>query len=165
MNGKSVLRAVALTLIGLFFLFPLFWVVLMSFMTNADILRNPPSPFFSPTFHNYVALVSGQLVTTVGTQKIDYMLNLFNSTVLSGCSVILSLILGVPAAYAAQLYLRLEQLHLRPDPRIVVGSAGEGGGARLRHRLRHRVRTDRRGAGVFHRADAGAGDVHPALPR
>src|SRR5271165_6528671 len=100
MNGKSVLRAVALTLIGLFFLFPLFWVVLMSFMTNADILRNPPSPFFSPTFHNYVALVSGQLVTTVGTQKIDYMLNLFNSTVLSAFSVILSLILGVPAAYA-----------------------------------------------------------------
>ena len=60
MNGKSVLRAVALTLIGLFFLFPLFWVLLMSFMTNADILRMPPSPFFKPTLHNYLALVSGE---------------------------------------------------------------------------------------------------------
>jgi multiple sugar transport system permease protein len=104
MNGKSVLRAVALTVIGLFFLFPLFWVVLMSFMTNADILRNPPSPFFTPTLHNYTALVSGNLGTNVGTQKIDYMLNLFNSTVLSGFSVILSLILGVPAAYAFARY-------------------------------------------------------------
>jgi multiple sugar transport system permease protein len=100
MQGKSILRAVALTLIGLFFLFPLFWVLLMSVMTNADILRNPPSPFFVPTLHNYVALISGQLGTVVGTQKIDYMMNLFNSVVLSSCSVILSLLLGVPAAYA-----------------------------------------------------------------
>jgi len=100
MQGKKILRAVALTLIGLFFLFPLFWVLLMSFMTNADILRNPPSPFFVPTLRNYVALVSGQLGTNVGTQKIDYMRNLMNSTILSTCSVILSLILGVPAAYA-----------------------------------------------------------------
>ena len=73
-------------------------------MTNADILRMPPSPFFTPTVHNYVALVSGELHTNVGTQKVDYMLNLFNSTVLSGFSVILSLILGVPAAYAFARY-------------------------------------------------------------
>ena len=271
MNVKSVLRAVALTVIGLFFLFPLFWVLLMSFMTNADILRMPPSPFFTPTLHNYTALVSGELVTNVGTQKVAYMLNLFNSTVLSAGSVILSLILGVPAAYAfarykfrlgedmaftllsfrfappllvllplllyfqsmglydtyfgliwvyqlitlplvlwivrgyfedvsedielayrldghswlqhllphlhpagsaghrrggpAELHLRLEQLHLRADPRLVGGPAGDGGGVRLRHRLRHRVRPGRRGAGVFHRADAGAGDLHPALSR
>jgi multiple sugar transport system permease protein len=100
MQGKSILRAVALTLIGLFFLFPLFWVLLMSVMTNSDILRNPPSPFFVPTLHNYFALISGQLGGVVGTQKIDYMMNLFNSVVLSSCSVILSLLLGVPAAYA-----------------------------------------------------------------
>jgi multiple sugar transport system permease protein len=104
MTVKSVLRAIALTIVGLFFLFPLFWVVLMSFMSNADILRNPPSPFFSPTLHNYIALVSGQLHTNVGTQTVNYMLNLFNSTVLSAFSVILSLILGVPAAYAFARY-------------------------------------------------------------
>jgi multiple sugar transport system permease protein len=103
MQGKTILRAVALILIGLFFLFPLFWVVLMSFMTNADILRMPPSPFFTPTLHNYVALVSGKfggVLASVGTQRMDYMRNLFNSIVLSGCSVLLSLVLGVPAAYA-----------------------------------------------------------------
>jgi multiple sugar transport system permease protein len=104
MTVKFALRAIALTIVGLFFLFPLFWVVLMSFMSNADILRNPPSPFFSPTLHNYIALVSGQLHTNVGTQTVNYMLNLFNSTVLSAFSVILSLILGVPAAYAFARY-------------------------------------------------------------
>ncbi len=104
MQGKSILRAVALTMISLFFLFPLFWLLLMSFMTNADILRSPPSPFFVPTLHNYVALISGNLGTAVGTQKIDYMHNLFNSLVLSSGSVVLSLILGVPAAYAFARY-------------------------------------------------------------
>ncbi|HLN11226.1 MAG TPA: carbohydrate ABC transporter permease, partial [Xanthobacteraceae bacterium] len=44
------------------------------------------------------------LVTSVGTQKVTYMLNVFNSTVLSAFSVILSLILGVPAAYAFARY-------------------------------------------------------------
>ena len=104
MQGKSVLRAVALTLIGLFFLFPLFWVLLMSFMTNDDILRMPPSPFFTPTLHNYAALISGNLGTVVGTQKINYMQNLLNSVLLSTCSVLLSLVLGVPAAYAFARY-------------------------------------------------------------
>ena len=107
MQGKSILRAVALTLIGLFFLFPLFWVVLMSFMTNADILRMPPSPFFTPTLHNYVALVSGKFggaLASVGTQRMDYVQNLFNSIVLSGLLVLLSLLLGVPAAYTFARY-------------------------------------------------------------
>ena len=44
-----ILRPILLTLVGLFFLFPIFWVFLMSFQTNADILQMPPSPFFTPT--------------------------------------------------------------------------------------------------------------------
>lgn len=97
--GKYV-RGLLLTLVGLFFLFPIFWVFLMSFMTNEDILRTPPSPFFEPTLANYVALISGELVSEVGTLKIEYMNNLLNSVILSSCSVVLSLLLGVPAAYA-----------------------------------------------------------------
>lgn len=97
--GKYV-RGLLLTLVGLFFLFPIFWVFLMSFMTNEDILRTPPSPFFEPTLANYIALISGELVSEVGTLKIEYMGNLLNSVILSSCSVALSLLLGVPAAYA-----------------------------------------------------------------
>jgi multiple sugar transport system permease protein len=96
----KLLRGVALTLIVLFFLFPMFWVLLMSFETNQDILRSPPSPFFTPTLSNFVALISGQIQTSVGTLPVFYMKNLWNSALLSTCSVILSLILGVPAAYA-----------------------------------------------------------------
>lgn len=100
MSFGRILRGVLLTLVGLFFLFPLVWVGLMSFMTNADILRSPPSIIFSPTLENYAALVAGELSTNVGALKIDYMQNLLNSLILSAGSVILSLLLGVPAAYA-----------------------------------------------------------------
>lgn len=95
-----IVRAVLLTLVGLFFLFPIFWVLLMSLMTNQDILRSPPSLVFEPTLDNYAALVSGQLSTSVGTLKVAYMQNLANSLILSVGSVLLSLLLGVPAAYA-----------------------------------------------------------------
>jgi multiple sugar transport system permease protein len=95
-----IVRVVLLTLVGLFFLFPIFWVVLMSFQTNEQILRIPPSLFFEPTLENYVALISGRLVSTAGVLELQFMRNLWNSFFLSSCAVLLSLLLGVPAAYA-----------------------------------------------------------------
>jgi multiple sugar transport system permease protein len=93
-------RGVLLTLVVLFFLFPIFWVVLMSFQTNETILRIPPSLFFEPTLGNYTALISGKLETNAGTLEIAFMNNLKNSVVLSSVSVVVALLLGVPAAYA-----------------------------------------------------------------
>ena len=98
------LRAAALPLVGLFFLFPIFWVLLMSFQTNEDILRIPPSLFFSPTLANYIAIITGKLVTAAGTLEIPFMRNLRNSVILSTASVAVSLLLGVPAAYAFARY-------------------------------------------------------------
>jgi multiple sugar transport system permease protein len=95
-----VVRAALLTIVGLFFLFPIVWVFLMSFQTNATILRVPPSLVFSPTLDNYVALISGKLESQAGTLEIAFMNNLLNSVILSTSSVALSLVLGVPAAYA-----------------------------------------------------------------
>jgi len=95
-----VVRGTLLTIVGLFFLFPIVWVFLMSFQTNATILRIPPSLLFSPTLDNYVALISGRLETQAGTLEIAFMNNLLNSVILSVSSVALSLVLGIPAAYA-----------------------------------------------------------------
>jgi len=120
-------RAVALLAVGLFFLFPFVWVVLMSFMTNQDILRSTPSLIFTPTLDNYASLISGQFKTDVGTLPSDYMHNLWNSFLLSSSSVLLSLILGVPAAYAfARFKFRLGEdiaftlLSFRFAPPILV---------------------------------------------
>lgn len=95
-----VLRGVALTLVCLFFLFPIAWIVLMSFQTNEQILRIPPSLAFEPTLANYQALLSGRLQSAAGTLDITFLRNLGNSVLLSTCAVVLSLLLGVPAAYA-----------------------------------------------------------------
>jgi len=121
-------RTIALIVVGLFFLFPFVWVVLMSFMTNQDILRSTPSLIFTPTLDNYASLISGHLKTDVGgSLPSDYMHNLWNSFLLSSSAVVLSLILGVPAAYAfARFKFRLGEdiaftlLSFRFAPPILV---------------------------------------------
>jgi multiple sugar transport system permease protein len=89
-----------LFLIVIFFMFPIFWIVLMSFQTNETILRVPPSMMFDPTLDNYRALITGELKTAAASLKINFMRNLWNSVFLSVSSVTLALLLGVPAAYA-----------------------------------------------------------------
>lgn len=94
------LRGFAIGIVILFFMFPIFWIVLMSFQTNETILRIPPSIAFEPTLTNYQALITGRLETASGTLDIAFMNNLWNSVLLSVSSVALALVLGVPAAYA-----------------------------------------------------------------
>jgi multiple sugar transport system permease protein len=97
---ERIIRGTLISLILVFFLFPIFWIFLMSFQTNEDILRIPPSPFFTPTLSNYTALITGKLESAAGTLDIAFMRNLWNSVLLSSVSVAISLVLGVPAAYA-----------------------------------------------------------------
>jgi multiple sugar transport system permease protein len=97
---EKTLRGIAIALVLTFFLFPIFWIVLMSLQTNATILRMPPSLVFEPTLANYRALLTGTLETTAGNLDIAFMRNLGNSVILSLSAVALSLLLGVPAAYA-----------------------------------------------------------------
>ncbi|MEM7525339.1 MAG: carbohydrate ABC transporter permease [Pseudomonadota bacterium] len=97
---EKVLRGAALTLVVLFFMFPIFWIILMSLQTNETILRSPPSMVFTPTIRNYEAIIAGRLDSNVASMGIQFMGNLWNSIVLSVGAVALSLLLGVPAAYA-----------------------------------------------------------------
>jgi multiple sugar transport system permease protein len=101
---ERVVRGALLAFVVLFFMFPIFWIVLMSFQTNEEILRIPPSLFFEPTLANYQALITGRLETAAGALDIAFMKNLWNSLLLSTLSVALSLVLGVPAAYAFARY-------------------------------------------------------------
>jgi multiple sugar transport system permease protein len=96
----ATLRRLSHDEVWLYILFTINWVVLMSFEKNADILRIPPSLFFTPTLGNYAAIICGKMQTSAGTLQIPFMGNLLNSVILSVSSVLLSLLLGVPAAYA-----------------------------------------------------------------
>src|SRR5713101_6985693 len=95
---ERALRGVLIALVLVFFLFPIFWILLMSLQTNDQILRIPPGLLFEPTLTNYAALLTGRLETAAGNLDIAFMRNLGNSLLLSICAV--SLALGVPAAYA-----------------------------------------------------------------
>jgi len=97
---ERILRGVALALVVIFFMFPIVWIVMMSFQTNETILRIPPQLIFEPTLANYTALITGKLMTAAGTLDIAFMRNLWNSVFLSVTSVAVALLLGVPAAYA-----------------------------------------------------------------
>jgi multiple sugar transport system permease protein len=97
---ERILRGIALTLVVIFFMFPIVWILMMSFQTNETILRIPPQLVFKPTLANYTALITGKLTTAAGTLDIAFMRNLGNSVFLSVTSVAVALLLGVPAAYA-----------------------------------------------------------------
>jgi multiple sugar transport system permease protein len=97
---ERTVRTLLIVLVLVFFLFPIFWILLMSFQTNDQILRIPPSILFEPTLDNYLTLITGKLQTTAGNLDVAFLKNLGNSLLLSTGSVILSLVLGVPAAYA-----------------------------------------------------------------
>ncbi|WBB67943.1 carbohydrate ABC transporter permease [Micromonospora sp. WMMD812] len=85
-----VFRAVALALVVLALLAPLLWMIAASFKTNVDIYDTSKALLFSPTLDNYVTVL----------QQANYVQFIGNSLWVAFAATVLSLILGVPAAYS-----------------------------------------------------------------
>lgn len=68
--------------------FPLCWIILASFKRATDLTQLPPAIFFNPTLANYVTVVRERFFTFFR-----------NSVIVTVGSVLLSIALGVPAAY------------------------------------------------------------------
>lgn len=78
-------------LVSLWMLFPIYWMLSTSLKLRSSILQLPPDwIFFWPTFSHYRSLF-------VETQ---FHLYLFNSAVVAVTSVVIGVIVGVPAAYS-----------------------------------------------------------------
>lgn len=78
-------------LVGLLIFFPILWIFLTSFKTEAEAIADPPSfLFFEWTTENY----------GVVQERSDYLRFLWNSVILSVGSTIIGLIIAVPAAWA-----------------------------------------------------------------
>lgn len=82
-----------------FLLFPIVWVLLMSFKGYADVIAYPPRFTFTPTFENYVSVLFGE-GDAAGAAAGEFRGYLLNSMIVSGGAVVLSLLVGVPAAFA-----------------------------------------------------------------
>lgn len=85
------------------FLFPLYWIVGMSLKTRLQIFAEPPLWLWQPTLENYRNVLQigvDKLITNQNTSSADFTLYFVNSVLISLGSVLLSLVVGVPAAYA-----------------------------------------------------------------
>lgn len=98
----------------LFALGPIFWLFQMSLKIEVDAFRMPPKLIFAPTFQNYADLFRG-----------PFLHSIVNSFKASTLTTVLSLVLGVPAAYAlararfgSKFSLRLWILSTRMAPPI-----------------------------------------------
>ena len=86
----SVSRPVLAWLVALLFFFPIFWMVLTSFKTDADAVKPEFLFFFTPTLENYLNM----------TENYDYWRFAINSVITSVFATLFTLFVGVPAAYA-----------------------------------------------------------------
>lgn len=81
-------RNVALTLYALFALFPLLWMLILSFKPDNQMLTTVFS--FTPTLKNYETVLL----------RSDYLQFFLNNLIVSTGAVVLAMLVGVPAAYA-----------------------------------------------------------------
>jgi multiple sugar transport system permease protein len=92
----SAMRIVFLTMLTIFTLLPMAWMVLTSVKTQFAALQYPPQWIpRSITFEQYWRLLSP--TSDVGQEFLGYM---FNSLIVALASTILSVLVAVPAAYA-----------------------------------------------------------------
>lgn len=77
-------------LVGLLFFFPIFWMILTSFKTDADAVKPEFLFFFTPTLENYLNM----------TENYDYWRFATNSVITSVFATLFALAVGIPCAYA-----------------------------------------------------------------
>ncbi|CAN7292212.1 carbohydrate ABC transporter permease [Knoellia sp. LjRoot47] len=89
-TAYKTFRVGALVLVVLGLLMPLIWMVAASLKTNVDIYDTSKALFFSPTVDNYKTVL----------EQANYVTFIINSLWVAFASTVLSLLLGVPAAYS-----------------------------------------------------------------
>ncbi|WP_168628117.1 MULTISPECIES: carbohydrate ABC transporter permease [unclassified Cryobacterium] len=110
-GGYKLFRVTMLVLVVITFVAPIIWMLLASFKTNVDIY-NPAAAFnFTPTLGNYET-VFGQA---------NYTQYIFNSFWIGLCSTVLSLILGLPAAYSMSRFVMKKSAALVLLARVIPG--------------------------------------------
>ena len=90
----STARFTVIGAIVAIFLFPILWMILASLKSSIDI-TNPSKMFdFVPTFDNYVKVFIAQ----------DFFAFMVNSFIIAFAATLISLVVGLPAAYAISRY-------------------------------------------------------------
>ncbi len=96
---KLVVNVLLLTCFT-FLLFPVFWVTSMAFKSHDDILTWPPKFVFKPTLDNFRNITTAIRTYRVGAVSSDFLKGFGNSLIVTTSALALSLLTGIPAAYA-----------------------------------------------------------------
>src|SRR3954470_15802706 len=122
MTPGSVVAVLLILFWFVFSLFPILWMILLSLKSPAE--QTTTYFVFSPTLENY-----GTVLSQKGTDltSVNFPYALINSVLMSGGAVIVSLIIGIPAAYAAGRWkyrgsedLMFQMLSFRFAPELMV---------------------------------------------
>lgn len=89
-QAGNILTYAGLLLLIVVFLFPILWILGISFKDRLQTFTNPPLFLWEPTLANYEAVLGRAL----------FLPALINSLVTSMSAVLLSIVVGAPAAYA-----------------------------------------------------------------
>ncbi len=87
---KTIIFYLVVCFICLVIIFPLIWMTLSAFKTQIDIIAWPPRFRFTPTLKNFRTVFINQ----------HFLRYLKNSVIVAVAAVSISLLLGLPAAYA-----------------------------------------------------------------
>jgi multiple sugar transport system permease protein len=97
-RSTQIITYLLMGVLAVWLLAPLVWILMMSFKTPMDVMAVPPKLIFKPTAENYLALFG---LSKGGLVSAEAFLSYFkNSLILSVSSVLVSLVLALPAAYA-----------------------------------------------------------------
>jgi sorbitol/mannitol transport system permease protein len=88
------LRASSAWFFALLLFFPVFWLGLMAFKTEAQAISTPPLFVFKPTLQSFRDVML----------RSDYMGHAFNSVLTSVLSTVLGLAIAIPAAYSMAFF-------------------------------------------------------------
>lgn len=89
-NLKNYIAVAFAWIAAIVFFFPIFWMVLTGFKTEAQAIAIPPLLFFEPTLENYTEIQS----------RTNYSQFALNSIITSFGGTFLALLIAIPSAYS-----------------------------------------------------------------
>ena len=90
----SIVAGVAIILVIVFFMSPIIWMLSTSFKSTLDIISVPPKIFFTPILDNYKSVLT----------DLSVLRGYRNSVICTCGALVISFIIGMPAAYAMARY-------------------------------------------------------------
>ncbi|MEM3404276.1 MAG: carbohydrate ABC transporter permease [Nitrososphaeria archaeon] len=91
---STYLFPLILSIVLVFFIYPIYLIFSLAFQPDASIFSYPPKFIFTPSLENFIFVIGSYKFTNY----------LMNSVIVTTCSVILSVIIGLPSTYVMSRY-------------------------------------------------------------